>query len=102
MTDTFGVAIHVTEADLQFLVRVPSDIDSGWSDPDDFQRLVESVVWDTLDKEATLQAVATETSPGDTVSLGTVALDPEGTLRGHDLSVPDVAGDADATTDATD
>ena len=27
--DTFGVGIHVTESDLQFVVHVPSDIDSG-------------------------------------------------------------------------
>lgn len=100
MADTFGVAIHVTEEDLQFLVRVPSDIDSGWTDPESFQRLVESVVWDTLEKESVLREIATTTSPGETVSLGTVTLDPDGTLRGHDLSAPGTTDDADVTTDA--
>jgi hypothetical protein len=99
MTDTFGVAIHVTEEDLQFLVRVPTDIDSGWTDPESFQRLAESAVWETLDKDETLRAVVAATEPGETVSLGTVALDPDGTLVGHDLSVP--TDDSDVTADPT-
>jgi hypothetical protein len=87
MGDTFGVGIHVTETDLQFVVHVPSDIDSGWTDPEAFQRLVERVVWEELDKEATLRdAAAAET--GETVLLGRVTLDPDGTVLSHDLSAP--------------
>jgi hypothetical protein len=88
MPDTFGVGIHVTESQLEFLVRVPSDIDSGWTDPDEFQRLVEAAVWERLDREATLRAVARTADSGDTVPLGTVSLDPDGTVRDHDLSSP--------------
>jgi hypothetical protein len=80
MADTFGVGIHLTETDLQFVVHVPSDIDSGWTDPDEFQRLVERVVWDRLDRERTLRDVATSAETGDTVTLGTVTLDPDGTV----------------------
>ena len=87
MADTFGVGVHVTETDLRFVVHVPSDIDSGWTDPEAFQRLVERVVWEELDKEATLRdAAAAET--GATVSLGRVTLDPDGTVVDHDLSAP--------------
>jgi hypothetical protein len=92
MADTFGVGIHVTDEDLQFLVHVPSEIDSGWTDPDEFQRLVERVVWDRLDQEATLRAIASSASPGETVSLGTVTLSPDGTLVDHSLTSP--GGDA--------
>jgi hypothetical protein len=88
MADTFGVGVHVTEADLQFLVRVPSDIDSGWTDPDEFQRLVEQVVWERLDQDAVLGAIARSTPPGETVSLGTVTLDPDGSVVDHSLSAP--------------
>ncbi|MDS0299046.1 hypothetical protein NDI76_09845 [Halogeometricum sp. S1BR25-6] len=83
--DTFGVGIHVTESDLQFVVRVPSDIDSGWTDPEEFQRLVEEVVWERLDRERTLRAIATETPNGETVTLGRVTLRPDGTVVGADL-----------------
>ena len=41
--DRFLVAIHVTESELEFVVRVPSDIDSGWRDPEAFQQLVAEV-----------------------------------------------------------
>jgi hypothetical protein len=85
MADTFGVGIHVTETDLQFVVRVPSDIDSGWTDPDEFQRLVERVVWERLDKERTLRGVAASAETGETVTLGTVTLDPDGTVVDHTL-----------------
>ena len=89
MADTFGVAIHVTEEELRFQVRVPSDIDSGWTDPEEFQRLVERVVWERLDQESVLREIATTTAPGETVTLGTVTLDPDGTVVEHSLSPPD-------------
>ena len=88
MADTFGVAITVTEEELQFAVRVPSEIDSGWTDPEEFQSLVEAVVWERLDKRSVLGQIATERETGETVSLGTVTLDPNGTLVNHDLRPP--------------
>jgi hypothetical protein len=91
--DTFGVGIHVTESDLQFVVHVPSDIDSGWTDPDEFQRLVERVVWERLDQERVLRAIAAETPAGETVTLGRVTLRPDGTVVGAALDAP--GGDAD-------
>lgn len=94
MGDTFGVAIAVTESDLQFQVRVPSDIDSGWTDPTEFQRLVERVVWERLDKEETLGHIAATAATGDTVALGTVTLEPDGTVVDDSLSSP---GDGDGT-----
>lgn len=87
--DRFLVGIHVTESDLQFVVRVPSDIDSGWRDPEEFQRLVERITWETLDQESTLQTIAAAGSPGETVTLGHVRLQPDGTLVSHSLSAPD-------------
>jgi hypothetical protein len=101
MADTFGVGIHVTDEDLQFLVHVPSEIDSGWTDPDEFQRLVERVVWDRLDQEATLRAIASSTSPGETLSLGTVTLSPDGTLVDHSLTPPEDLS-VDGADDAAD
>jgi len=89
--DTFGVGIHVTERELQFVVHVPSSIDSGWTDPEAFQRLVERVVWRHLDQESTLRAVASSTATGETVTLGTVTLRPDGTVVDHSLSRPPVA-----------
>ena len=101
MADTFGVAIHVTDADLQFVVHVPSDIDSGWSDPEEFQRLVERVVWDRLDRDAVLRDVATAVPEGETVSLGSVTLDPDGTVVDHSLVPPtvDAAGESPPDTE---
>ena len=87
--DTFGVSIGVDEENLQFLVHVPSDIDSGWTDPDEFQRLVERVVWERLDQKAVLGAIAQSTSAGETVSLGTVTLEPDGTVVETSLSSPE-------------
>ena len=86
--DRFLVAIHVTESELEFVVRVPSDIDSGWRDPEAFQRLVAEVTWDRLDQESTLRAIAAERSPGDTVTLGSVTLRPDGTVVSDELSAP--------------
>lgn len=87
--DRFLVAIHVTESDLQFVVRVPSDIDSGWQNPEEFQRLVERITWDHLDQESTLRTIATTAAAGETVSLGSVRLQPDGTVVSHSLSPPD-------------
>lgn len=84
--DTFGVGVHVTDDELRFIVRVPSAIDSGWSDPEEFQRLVERVVWERLDRESVLRGVAADTPTGETVSLGTVTLRPDGTVVGTDLA----------------
>lgn len=78
--DTFGVGIHVTEAEFQFVVHVPADIDSGWTDPDAFQRLLERTVWDRLDREATLRGIARDAEPGETVTLGRLTLRPDGTV----------------------
>lgn len=87
--DRFLVAIHVTESELEFVVRVPSDIDSGWRDPEAFQQLVAEVTWDLLDQESTLRAIAAEGSPGQTVTLGSVTLQPDGTVVSQELSAPD-------------
>jgi hypothetical protein len=88
MADTFGVGVHVTESDLQFVVHVPSEIDSGWADPEAFQRLVERVVWDRLEQSAVLGAVAADAETGETVTLGTVTLEPDGTVVDCSLSPP--------------
>ena len=86
--DTFGVGIHVTERDLEFVVHVPSDIDSGWTDPEAFQQLVESAVWDHLEKESVLRTVSRVAEDGETVTLGTVTLTPDGTVVDHALDPP--------------
>lgn len=83
--DTFGVAIRVTDEELEFLVRVPSDIDAGWTDPEAFQSLVAEAVWDRLDRRAVLETIAARHDLGETVSLGTVSLDPDGTVVDHRL-----------------
>jgi hypothetical protein len=87
--DTFGVGIHVTDAAFEFVVHVPSDIDAGWTDPDAFQRLVESTVWERLDRDATIRAVDRVADPGETVSLGRVTLTPDGTVVDAALSAPE-------------
>lgn len=86
--DTFRVGIGVTETDLQFLVRVPSDIDAGWTDPEAFQRLVEQVVWERLDQQTVLQHIASTAAAGETVELGTVTLRPDGTVVETTLDAP--------------
>lgn len=86
--DTFDVGIGVTETDLQFLVRVPSDISSGWTNPDEFQRMVEREVWNRLDQETVLRDIAATATAGETVRLGTVTLTPDGTVLNHSLSNP--------------
>jgi hypothetical protein len=79
--DTFGVGIHVTDAEFQFVVHVPSDIDSGWTDPEAFQRAVERAVWDRLDRAATLREIGADASVGETVTLGRITLTPDGTVH---------------------
>lgn len=86
--DTFGVGIHLTEDELRFVVRVPSDVDSGWTDPEAFQSLVAETVWDLLDRDTVLGTVADRFDAGATVSLGTVTLEPDGTVVSHDLAAP--------------
>ena len=90
--DRFLVAIHVTESELEFVVRVPSDIDSGWRDPEAFQQLVAEVTWDRLDQESTLRTIAASGSPDETIALGSVRLKPDGTLVSHSLSAPEADG----------
>jgi len=88
-SDTFGVGIHVTDEELRVVVQVPSEIDSGWTDPDEFQQLVQQVLWERLDREETLRAVAASTEPGETAMLGTVTLQPDGTAIDTALERPD-------------
>ena len=86
--DRFVVGVHVTDDELRFVVHVPSEIDSGWRDPDEFQQLVERITWQQLDQETTLRTIAAEGEPGETVTLGSVTLQPDGTVVDHELSVP--------------
>lgn len=96
--DTFGVGIHLTDEELQFVVHVPSDVDSGWTDPGAFQSLVAETVWDELDQQTVLGTIANRFETGTTVTLGTVTLEPGGAVVKHDLSVPDPdADDFDST-----
>ena len=86
--DTFGVGVHATETELEFVVHVPSSLDANWSDPETFQSLVADVVWDRLDREPTLRAVPETADVGETVGLGTVRLRADGTVVDADLSAP--------------
>lgn len=86
--DTFGVGIHLTETELQFVVHVPSDIDAGWTDPEAFQSAVSDAVWERLDQQTTLEHIADQYETGETVSLGTISLTPEKTVTTHNLSAP--------------
>ena len=86
--DRFGVAIHRTDAELRFLVRIPSEISSAWQDPDAFQSLVESLVWDRLDRQATLESIVCHTEPDETVSLGSITIQPDGTVVDAALDTP--------------
>ncbi|WP_053948724.1 hypothetical protein [Halolamina sediminis] len=88
--DTFGVGVRVTESELRVVVRVPSDIDSGWTDPDSFQGMVEEVLWERLDRKETLRVIASTTEPGETTMLGTVTLRPDGTVVDSSLAAPSV------------
>ena len=86
--DTFGVGVRVTDDELEFLVRVPTDIDAGWTDPEAFQSLVADTVWDHLDQQTVLERIATACEPGESVGLGTVTLAPDGTVVDRDLTEP--------------
>ena len=86
--DTFGVGIRVTESELRVVVRVPSDIDAGWTDPESFQTLIEQRLWEQLDREETLRAVAATRGPGETEMLGTVTLRPDGAVVESALDTP--------------
>ncbi|MDB2241914.1 hypothetical protein [Halorubrum ezzemoulense] len=83
--DTFGVGIRVTETELRVVVGVPSDIDAGWTDPEAFQSLIAEAVWERLDRQATLEAVAARYDTGETASLGSVTLEPNRTVVNADL-----------------
>jgi hypothetical protein len=87
--DTFGVSIGVDDDAFRFLVHVPSELEAAWSDRDAFQRSVEEAVWERLDRESTLQAVATTAETGERVELGTVTLTPDGTVVDHSLAAPE-------------
>lgn len=93
--DTFGVGIHLTEAEFQVVVGVPSDVDSGWTDPEAFQSLVTAVVWDHLDRRRVLEAISDNFREGETATLGTVTLEPDGTVVSHDLTPPNSADGLD-------
>jgi len=96
--DTFGVGIHLTEEEFQFVVGVPSDVDSGWTDPEEFQTLVAEAVWERLDRQSVFEAVAERFRTGETVTLGTVTLDPDGTVVSHDLGVPEATEEVGKST----
>lgn len=99
-TDTFGVGIHLTEEEFQFVVGVPSDVDSGWTDPEEFQSLVAETVWERLDRQSVFRFVADHFQAGETATLGTVTLKPDGTVVSHDLGTPTPAeGDEKETTE---
>ena len=95
--DTFGVGIRVAESELRVVVGVPSDIDAGWTDPESFQSLVAKTVWEQLDRRATLEAIATEYKTGETASLGSVTLEPGGTVVETDLKQIATAGEQGST-----
>jgi len=88
--DTFGVGIRLTEKELQFVVHVPSDVDSGWTDPEAFQSVVAETVWDLLDQRVVLGTIAERFEAETTVTLGTVTLEPDGTVVSHELDPPAV------------
>jgi len=86
--DRFVVGIHRTETALEVVVRVPSDLAAGWRNPTSFQQLVEQRTWERLDQAATLRAIAADADPGETVTLGTITLRPDGTVVDHTLTPP--------------
>jgi hypothetical protein len=86
--DTFGVSVGVDDDAFRFLVHVPSALDAAWDDRESFQRLVERVVWERLDRARTLQTVDRVADAGERVDLGTVTLTPDGTVVDHSLAPP--------------
>ena len=97
--DTFGVGIRVAESELRVVVGVPSDIDAGWTDPESFQSLVAKTVWEQLDRRPTLEAIAARYDTGETASLGSVTLEPDGTVVETDLKHIATTDDRDGTED---
>jgi len=91
--DTFGVGIRVAETELRVVVGVPSDIDAGWTDPEAFQSLVAERVWERLDRRRTLEAVAARYETGETAPLGSVTIEPDGTVVETDLERVDAMDD---------
>ncbi|PSQ55531.1 hypothetical protein BRD22_08890 [Halobacteriales archaeon SW_8_68_21] len=91
--DTFGVGIRVAETELRVVVGVPSDIDAGWTDPEAFQSLVAETVWERLDRRWTLEAVAARYETGETAPLGSVTIEPDGTVVETDLERVDAMDD---------
>ena len=89
MADRFVVGIDVNEAELAFFVHVPRQIDSGWADPEAFQRVVAEATWDRLDRETVLSEIATHAGPGQRVVLGSVTLEPDGEVVDSELAVPE-------------
>jgi len=89
--DTFGVGIHLTETEFEFVVGVPSDVDSSWTDPEEFQSLVAEAVWKRLDRQSVFESVADRFRTDETATLGTVTLEPDGTVVSHDLGIPEPA-----------
>ncbi len=84
--DTFGVSVHLTDEELRLVVHVPSEIDSGWTDPEAFQSLVASTVWARLDRRSVLETIVAEHDSGETVTVGTVTLEPDGTVIDHEFA----------------
>jgi hypothetical protein len=89
MADRFVVGIDVNEEELAFFVHVPHQIDSGWADPEAFQRLVAEVTWDRLDRETVLSEIAAHVGPGERVVLGSMTLEPDGAVVDTELAVPE-------------
>ena len=86
--DTFGVGIRLTDEEFQLVVHVPSNIDSQWTDPEAFQSTIADVVWDRLDQQHVLKTISDRFETGETVTLGTVSLEPDGTVDSYDLGIP--------------
>ncbi|KKF39458.1 hypothetical protein FK85_28455 [Halorubrum saccharovorum] len=93
--DTFGVGIHLTEEEFQFVVGVPSDIDSAWTDPEEFQSLVAETVWERLDRQSVFESVADRFRAGETATLGTVTLEPDGTVVACDFEALEATEEVD-------
>ena len=97
--DTFGVGIRVAETELRVVVGVPSDIDAGWTDPEAFQSLVAETVWKRLDRRQTLETIAARYDTGETAALGSVTIEPDGTVVETDLKRVAGAGGSDDPTE---
>ncbi|OYR83422.1 hypothetical protein DJ72_07390, partial [Halorubrum distributum] len=71
----------------------------GWTDPEAFQSLVAEAVWERLDRRPTLEAVAARYETGETAALGSVTLEPDGTVVETDLNHVAASDGRDATDD---